>query len=74
MVFLKRNRGIANIDNYRSKAVIYKARNSGEKPNASHMINLLRIEAEKEQLASRLKNKPELFEMKWKTLKRILSE
>ena len=54
--------------------MIYKARNSGGKPNASHMMNLLRIEAEKEQLASRLKNKPELFEIKWKTLKRILTE
>ena len=50
-----------------AKAVIYKSRNKGKKPETTHMLNLLRIEAQKEQLASRLKNKIESFENKWKT-------
>ena len=56
-----------------TKSAIYKARNTGRKPELSHVLQLLKIEAQKEQLACRLKNKPENFEKKWKTLKQILS-
>ena len=56
-----------------AKAAIYKARNAGKKPEIAHMLNLLRLEAQKEQFASRLKNKVEAFENKWKTLKDIIS-
>ena len=56
-----------------SKAIIYKARNASEKPEFTHMLNLLKIEAQKEQLASILKNKRDEFEKKWKALKRVIS-
>ena len=71
--FLKRNRMQTLIITI-AKAVIYKALISGEKPKVSCFMNLLRIEAEKGQLARRLKNKPEIFEMKWQTLKHIVPE
>ena len=56
-----------------AKAAIYRSRNDGKKPDITYMLNLLKIEAQKEQLASRLKNKIEIFENKWKTLKVIIS-
>ena len=55
------------------KAVIHKARNNGEKPSIAHVMNLIKVEAQKEQLASRLNNTSENFEKKWKTLRHILS-
>ena len=38
------------------------------------MMNALKIEAQKEQFASKLNNKLDTFEKKWKTLQNILSE
>ena len=55
-----------------TKAVIYKAWNNDEKPSLSHMMNSLRSEVQKEMYVSREKNKEEVFENKWKTLKNIL--
>ena len=57
-----------------TKAVIYKARIAGQKPDTSHMMNLLKLEAKQEHLASRLKNKLDFFENKWKALKHILTQ
>ena len=56
-----------------TKAVIYRARNDGKKPSITQMMNTLKIEAEKDYHASRLNNKTEHFDKKWKTLKQILS-
>ena len=57
-----------------AKAVIYKARNAGRKPEISHMLNSLRAEAQKEELAGRMNGKMECFEKKWKTLKLVLKK
>lgn len=55
-----------------TKSVIYKARNAGERPELSHWLNLVRAEAQKEQLASMTNDKIESFNNKWKTLKYIV--
>ena len=55
-----------------AKSVIYKARNAGEKPRLSHMITLIKIEAQKEQLSSRLNDTMDNFQKKWKALRNIL--
>ena len=55
-----------------TKAVIYKAWSNNEKPSLSHMINSLRSEIQKEMYASKVNNKQNDFENKWKTLKNIL--
>lgn len=57
-----------------TKAIIFKARNVERKPEVSHMMNTLKIEAQKEQFASKLNNKLDTFEKKWKTLQNILQE
>ena len=54
------------------KLVLYRARNNGEKPKVSHMLRLLKIEATKEEFASRLYKNPKQFYEKWKTLKNVL--
>ena len=56
-----------------TKAVIYGARNDGKKPTISRMMNTIKIEAEKDDLASKLNNKTENFANKWKSLKKIIS-
>ena len=55
-----------------AKAVIFKARNAGEKPSVEHMIKVTKIEAQKEQFACRLKGQLQCFEQKWKSLRYIL--
>ena len=56
-----------------TKAVIYGARNDGKKPTISRMMNTIKIEAEKDDHASKLNNKTENFANKWKSLKKIIS-
>ena len=55
-----------------AKLVLFKARNGGEKPMVSHMLRLLKIQATKEEFASRLDMNSKQFDEKWKTLKNIL--
>ena len=64
---------IQSLINIIAKAVIYKARNNNEKPTVAHFLNYLKSEAQKERLATQLKNKPEDFQKKWKSLGRIIS-
>ena len=55
-----------------AKLVLYKAHNDGEKPKVSHMLRLLKIQATKEEFASRLDKNSKKFYEKCKTLKNIL--
>ena len=55
-----------------AKAVVFKARNSDEKPSLEHMMKTVKLEAQKEQYSSRLSNQMHAFEQKWKTLRHIL--
>ena len=64
---------LTTLINIVAKAVIFKARNEGRKPEIAHVLNSLKIEAQKEQLASRMNNKQDVFKNKWKALRNILS-
>ena len=55
------------------KAVIYKARNKDEKPELSHMLNLLKNYGEQEHYSCKINDKLEAFNNKWKTLSSIVS-
>ena len=55
-----------------SKYVIHKSRLDGGKPSLPKMINVLKLEAEKEHVSAKLKDDLENFKTKWGELARIL--
>ena len=55
-----------------SKYVIHNARLKGTQPSKTIMLNVLKIEAQKEKYGAQARNSLDKFENKWGELARIL--
>ena len=57
-----------------TKSVIYKARNTAEKPELKYMLSVLKMHAQQEQYSCKINNTIDAFNSKWKTLANIISQ